>query len=86
MKNIIGRLEALERTHPGEMFLLCEENGEEVTYTIKEFKKHPDAHWKKVIRGGSLADVDYLLKGINALAHDMAKGGSYGKARHIKEA
>ena len=51
-----------------------EKDGEEVTYTIKEFKKHPDAHWKKVIRGGSLADVDYLLKGINALAHDMAKG------------
>ena len=46
MKNILGRLEALERTHPGEMFLLCEENGEEVTYTIKEFKKHPDAHCK----------------------------------------
>lgn len=74
MKNIIARLEALESLRPGVMRLLCDVDGVQKELTLSEYKATPGAHWIKVLGGGSLADVDYLLRGIEALAHDMAKG------------
>ena len=73
MKSIIERLRKLEQVVPDEMRLLCNVDGELKELTLNEYKATPNAHWQKVLGGGTLEDVDFLLKEIEEMAHEIAK-------------
>lgn len=72
MKSIIERLRKLEQVVPAEMRLLCTIDGEEKELTLNEYKATPNAHWQKVLGGGTLVDVDFLLREIEEMAHEIA--------------
>ena len=73
MRGIIERLKRLEEIAPDEMHLLCNVDGELKELTLNEYKATPNAHWQKVLGGGTLEDVDFLLREIEEMAHEIAK-------------
>ena len=56
MRGIIERLRKLEQIAPDEMRLLCNVDGELKELTLNKYKATPNAHWQKVLGGGTIVD------------------------------
>lgn len=65
---IIKKIEYVESKSGTRLKLLCEENGKEQIYTVKEFKQHPEAIFKRCVDGNSLKDLDEFLDYITEVA------------------